>query len=174
MKHLIRLLLLGLCLATTAPRATEVPLPAGIIRLAPAPAPAMRLDDLDGRDYALAEDRGQVVFVHFWASWCGPCRREMPAIQRMWDALEAEGLRIALVNTAEDEETVFSFLAGHAPGIRALMDRDGQQTEAWQPRGLPATYLVGRDGQVRYQAIGGRPWNEEPYLGFLRRLLTTP
>ena len=174
MKPLFRLCLLGLCLAATTLPTLAGDLPAGIIPLEPFPAPALQLDDLDGWPYRLEEDRGALVFVHFWASWCGPCRREMPAIQRMWNALEAEGLRIALVNTAEDEETVFSFLAGHAPDIRPLMDRDGQQTEAWQPRGLPATYLVDRDGLVRYQAIGGRPWDEEPYLGFLRGLLAAP
>ena len=174
MSPIVRLLLLGLCLAATTPLANADGLPAGIIPLDPFPAPELRLDDLDGRPYRLEEDRGALVFVHFWASWCGPCRREMPAIQRMWDALEAEGLRIALVNTAEDEETVFSFLAGHAPAIRPLMDRDGQQTEAWQPRGLPATYLVDRDGLVHYQVLGGRPWDEEPYLGFLRGLLERP
>ena len=166
--------LLCLCLLAFTLQASESPLPAGIIPLDPFTAPAMRLDDLDGQPYDLEEDRSAVVFVHFWASWCGPCRREMPAIQRMWNQLEAEGLRIALVNTAEDEETVFSFLAGHAPDIRPLMDRDGQRTEAWQPRGLPATYLVDRDGRVRYQVLGGRPWDEEPYLGFLRGLLQTP
>lgn len=54
------------------------------------------------------------------------------------------------------------------------MDRDGQRTEAWQPRGLPATYLVDREGLVRYQVLGGRPWDEPAYLDFLRHLLKTP
>lgn len=174
MNSLSRLLLLCLCLAMASLQAGEPPLPAGVIRLEPFPAPQTRLDDLDGQPYALEEDRGAVVFVHFWASWCGPCRREMPAIQRMWQQMEGEGLRIALINTAEDEETVFSFLAGHAPDIRPLMDRDGQRTEAWQPRGLPATYLVDREGLVRYQVLGGRPWDEPAYLEFLRHLLKTP
>ena len=174
MNRLYLLLLVCLYLAPGSLQAAEPPLPPGVIRLEPFPAPETRLDDLDGQPYALEEDRGSVVFVHFWASWCGPCRREMPAIQRMWQQMEGEGLRIALINTAEDEETVFSFLAGHAPDIRPLMDRDGQRTEAWQPRGLPATYLVDREGLVRYQVLGGRPWDEPAYLDFLHHLLKTP
>ena len=146
-------------------------LPGGIIALEGDPAPPLALNDLDGVPYSLQEDRGSLVFVHFWASWCGPCRKEMPAIQRMWNTLEAEGLKIALVNTAEDEDTVFSFLAAHAPDIRPLLDRDGQVTEGWQPRGLPATYLVNGRGRVLYQAIGGRPWDEPVYLQFLRGLM---
>jgi thiol-disulfide isomerase/thioredoxin len=146
-------------------------LPDGLIERDGYPAPSLTLRDLDGEPYSLEEDRGSWVFVHFWASWCGPCRREMPAIQRMWNTLQKEDLRIALVNTAEDEDTVFSFLAVHAPAIRPLMDRDGQQTEAWQPRGLPATYLVDPQGRVQYQAIGGRPWDEPRYLDFLRGLI---
>ncbi|MGD8796502.1 MAG: TlpA disulfide reductase family protein [Thiohalophilus sp.] len=146
-------------------------LPEGIIQLDPYPAPVLSLNDLDGEPYSLENQHGSVVFVHFWASWCGPCRKEMPAIQRMWDKLQDEGLEIALVNTAENEDTVFSFLAIHAPNIRPLMDHDGQMTEQWKPRGLPATYLVNRNGQVIYQAIGGRPWDEPTYLAFLRKLI---
>jgi thiol-disulfide isomerase/thioredoxin len=146
--------------------------PDGIIALDPYPAPEIILNDLDGNPYSLEANRGSAVFVHFWASWCGPCRREMPAIQRMWKQLEAEGLKIALINTAENEDTVFSFLAIHAPEIRPLMDRDGQITEHWNPRGLPATYLVDKNGMVRYQALGGRAWDEPEYLKFLRNFLT--
>lgn len=146
-------------------------LPDGIIRLEPYPAPALQLNDMDGVAYNLQDYKGALVFVHFWASWCGPCRKEMPAIQHMAEILEPEGLKIALLNTAEDEDTVFSFLAVYAPDMRPLMDLDGQATEAWKPRGLPATYLVDQQGRVRYQALGGRPWDETIYLDFLRALM---
>ena len=145
--------------------------PEGILTLEPYPAPMLTLEDIDAVPYDLRDDKGSVVFVHFWASWCGPCREEMPAIQRMAAVLEQEGLKIAMINTAEDEDTVFSFLATYAPDIRPLMDRDGQITEAWEPRGLPATYLVDRNAQVRYQALGGRPWDDPAYLNFLRGLV---
>ncbi len=146
-------------------------LPDGIIRLEPYAAPRLELNDMDGAAYDLQDDKGALIFVHFWASWCVPCREEMPAIQRMTEILAPEGLKIALINTAEDEDTVFTFLATLAPELRPLMDRDGQATEAWKPRGLPATYVVDQQGQVRYQALGGRAWDESAYLEFLRALI---
>lgn len=145
--------------------------PPGVLTLTPYLAPAIELNDIDSEPYSLEDDRNTWVFVHFWASWCGPCRKEMPAIQAMMRTMEAEGLHIALINTAESEDTIFSFLASLAPDLRPLRDADGLVTEAWQPRGLPATYLVGPQGRVRYQALGGRPWDSEPYLDFLRQLL---
>jgi len=145
--------------------------PYGILKLTPYPAPKIQLHDIDGKAFNLDETKGQWVFVHFWASWCGPCRKEMPAIQKMWGELEPLGLKIVLINTAEDEDTIFNFLGIYAPDIRALMDRNGQITEQWKPRGLPATYLVDKEGLVHYQALGGRPWNNEIYLNFIKSLL---
>jgi len=161
------ILLLAWLFATQTAAETQL-VPHGILTLSPRPAPALRLADMDGEVFDLAEARGHWVFVHFWASWCGPCRREMPAIQRMAEQLGQNGPLIVLVNTAEDEDTLFSFLAATAPDLSSLMDRDGLVTEAWEPRGLPATYLVDPKGELRYQALGGRPWDEPDHLEFLR------
>ena len=149
-------------------------LPEGIIALDPYPAPALSLEDLDGESFELAEARGQWVFVHFWASWCGPCRREMPAVERMVERLPADEWEVVLINTAESEDTVWEFLGGTAPGLGSLLDRDGLATEIWEPRGLPATYLVDPQGRVRYQALGGREWDKARYLGFLHDLAAGP
>lgn len=145
--------------------------PKGILKLSPYPAYKIELTDIDGSKYTLDEAKGHWVFVHFWASWCGPCREEMPAIQKMWKKLESKGLKIALINTSEDEDTVFNFLGIYAPDIRALMDKNGDITEKWKPRGLPATYLVDKQGNVQYQALGGRKWNTKTYLDFLQQLI---
>lgn len=149
-------------------------LPKGIRVYAEGPAPALRLADMDGDSFSLEEATGQWVFVHFWASWCGPCREEMPAVQRMAEQLQDESLVIVMVNTSENEDTIFSFLGIYAPDMNSLMDSNGQVTEAWQPRGLPATYLVDPQGNLRYQALGGRPWDQQEYLEFLRKLSRQP
>ena len=142
--------------------------PKGVLPLAARPAPPMVLDDIDGNPFNLEQAKGRWVFVHFWASWCGPCRREMPAIQRMIEQFgDKLPMELAIVNTAESEDTAFTFLGVLAPDIAPLMDKDGLATEAWQPRGLPSTYLVDPKGMIRYQALGGRPWDEEVYMRFL-------
>ena len=146
-------------------------LPEGIIKLTPFDAPALNLSDIDDIPFEQSEYQDKWVFVHFWASWCGPCRKEVPAIQKMWQIMHKEDLALAFINTSEDEDTIFSFLSIHAPEIRPLMDRDGQATEMWKPRGLPATYLVDPKGIVRYQALGGRELHTPIYLNFLRSLL---
>lgn len=169
--YLISILVISFVFCSPALLADNQVVPQGILKLNPYPAPSTSLHDLDGATYSLAQNKGSWVFVHFWASWCGPCREEMPAIQTMISRLEAEGLQIAMINTAEDEDTVFSFVSVYTPDIRPLMDQDGQITETWQPRGLPATYLVDPAGQVRFQALGGRSWDTAPYMTFLRQLI---
>jgi thiol-disulfide isomerase/thioredoxin len=135
-------------------------------------APDLQLDNIDGEAYDLEATHGHWRFVHFWASWCGPCRKEMPSIERMVTALGEAPLEIILVNTAETEDEVFTFLGIAAPDLVPLMDVDGLVTEAWQPRGLPATYLVDPSGKIQYQALGGRAWDRPLYLEFLRGLNT--
>lgn len=164
---------LSLCLLVMAVvTANAETLPAGIMRIDGAPAPALQLDNLDGEAYDLETSHGHWRFVHFWASWCGPCRKEMPSIERMVTALGDSPLEIVLVNTAETEDEVFTFLGIVAPDLVPLMDADGQVTEVWQPRGLPATYLVDPSGNIQYQALGGREWEKPAYLRFLRGLDT--
>jgi thiol-disulfide isomerase/thioredoxin len=157
--------LLLLCVTTLAGD-----LPPGIMALDGRPAPALKLDNLDGEPWDIADSRGHWIFVHFWASWCGPCRREMPTIQKLTEKLQDEQLEIVMVNTAETEDEVFSFLGIVAPDLVPLMDTDGLVTEAWQPRGLPATFFVDPQGHLRYLALGGREWHTGPYLDFLRGL----
>ena len=162
--------LFALLLAAVSVAAWATELPPGVMRIAGTPAPALQLDNLDGEPYDLANTGGHWRFVHFWASWCGPCRKEMPSIQRMITALQDSDIEFLIINTAETEDTVFTFLGIVAPELVPLMDTDGLVTEAWQPRGLPATYLVDPQGRIRYQALGGREWEQAAYLEFLRGL----
>lgn len=149
-------------------------LPPGIMPVTGREAPALQLHDFNGKPYNLADTSGHWRFVHFWASWCAPCRREMPSIQRAIPLLAGTGIEFVLVNTAESEDDVFTFLAAVAPELTPLMDTDGLVTAAWQPRGLPATFLVDPQGMIRYQALGGRNWDRPAYLAFLRSLVATP
>lgn len=173
MQKIIVTLLAGLCLLFTLSlsSASESGLPKGVITLDGYDAPPLVLKDIDQETYDIKQSRGKWVFVHFWASWCVPCRKEMPTIQAIIPEFSDSNLDIIVINTAEDEDTVFNFLGIAAPDIVPFLDTDGVVTEHWQPRGLPATYLVDPEGKVRYVVLGGRPWDEPEYNNFLKGLL---
>jgi len=164
--HFFILLLLVSCGAM----ADNIKVPKGILVLDSVLAKPFTLPDIDGEPHSFTTQSDKWRFVHFWASWCGPCRREMPLIQSLANAMQDKPLEIILINTAEDEDTIFSFMGIVTPDMNSLMDRDGEITERWQPRGLPTTILVDPQGRKRYMAIGGREWSTKPYLNFLQRL----
>ena len=164
------LLLLSIQLLTINVLAAPLDPPRGIRHYETGPAPGFSLADMDGENFALESARGRWVFLHFWASWCGPCREEMPAISKMHEQLNDDQWVIVLVNTAEDEDTIFSFLGEIGMDMSSLMDSDGLVTEKYRPRGLPTTILIDPKGNVQYQAIGGREWHQPEYVEFLRQL----
>ena len=147
------------------------PLPRGIIKLDGRDAPALELKNLDGEKWNIDSARGHWVFLHFWASWCGPCRKEMPTIQAIISEFKGSRLEIVLINTAESDDTTFGFIGSIAPDLNSLLDSDGQVTERWQPRGLPSTFFIDPDGKLQYLALGGRAWNSPAYLAFLHTLI---
>ena len=151
--------------------ASDIKVPFGIRHYDIGTAQNFRLQDIDGETFELDKTRGNWVFLHFWASWCGPCRKEMPTIQKLADAMQDENFKIVMVNTAEDEDTIFEFLAAIDVELNTLMDVDGLVTEVWKPRGLPTSFLINPKGEVKYQAIGGREWGEPVYVNFIKQLI---
>jgi len=167
------LLILPLLIASHDIHGGESKSPFGLRVYETGTAPNFKLNNTEGETFELDSTRGQWVFLHFWASWCGPCREEMPTIQGLSEKISDKDLKIVMINTAEDEDTIFTFLAGISIDIDTLMDVDGQVTEIWKPRGLPTTFLIDPNGKVRYQAIGGRNWDKPVYIKFLKSLLQT-
>jgi thiol-disulfide isomerase/thioredoxin len=170
--RLIVALWLSVWLAPATLWAQDAARPAGLIALDGRAAPALVLANMDGKITNLKNLKGQWVMVHFWASWCGPCRHEMPTLQALQQKMQGTRLTLLLVNTAESDDAVFTFLPTVAPELNTLMDRDGLVTERWQPRGLPSTFIVDPDGRLRYLALGGRDWTSAAYLSFLNSLIS--
>lgn len=134
-------------------------------------APALKLKDLEGREHALEDYRGKVVLVNFWATWCEPCKEEMPSIERLRRSLEGRAFAVLAVNLAEPDAIVQAFLARVPLGFPVLMDRDAAAAKAWKARMLPATFIVGTDGRVRYSYIGELDWSREPVRKQIAELL---
>lgn len=144
------------------------PLPLGVLPAESLPAPPLKLLDLDGNPFELKT--GQWAMIHFWASWCPPCRKEMPSLQNLAEKLDTKKMQLVLVNTAESEVAAFTYLSAIAPDLNTLMDKDGSVTNSWQPRGLPASFIVDPSGRIRYTTFGGLDWNKPEYLEFLYRV----
>jgi peroxiredoxin len=135
------------------------------------PTPALELKDLEGRVHALESYRGKVVLVNFWATWCAPCLEEMPSIERLRRSLESRPFAVLAVNLAEPDARVQAFLRQVPLGFPVLMDRDAAAAKAWKARMLPATFIVGADGRVRYSHIGELDWSQEPVRRQIAELL---
>ena len=132
-------------------------------------APDFALPDLNGKLQRLSSYRGQIVLVNFWATWCPPCRREMPSLERAWQQLQHDGVVILAVDVGEDADTVFTFTADYRVTFPLLLDKDSAVAQRWPMRGLPTTYVIDPQGRIAYRAIGGRDW-DDPAL--LRRILS--
>ena len=156
-------LALLLCVLTlSAPAAELPPLTQGLTPIPPGTAaPPLRLPDLDAETIDIADFRGQVVLVNFWATWCPPCRREMPSLERLSQAAEGEGLVVLAVNIGEDEDTVFPFIGmvEPAPTFPLLFDKDAATPDAWGVKGLPTSFVVAPDGSLAFRAVGGREFD---------------
>jgi thiol-disulfide isomerase/thioredoxin len=122
------------------------------------PTPALALQDLHGRVHRLADYRGKVVLVNFWATWCAPCREEMPSIQKLRRAMDGKPFAVLAVNLAEPVSRIERFLAQVPLDFPVLLDRDTSTASAWKARFLPATYLVDGEGRVRYAHFGDLDW----------------
>ena len=123
--------------------------------------PPLALEDMAGRMHNLSELRGKVVLVNFWATWCEPCRAEMPSIDRLRMSLKGKPFEVLAVNMAEPLSRIEKFTAAMPLGFPLLRDRDGSVGKAWKAKLLPASYLIGRDGRIRYVAYGELDWTSD-------------
>lgn len=135
-------------------------------------APEFELTDSDGGTHRLSDYRGWVVIVNFWATWCPPCRAEMPSMQRAWQILRNEDVMMLAINVGEDEDTIFEFTADYPVEFPIPMDTDSNVIGQWPVRGLPTTFVVDPEGRIVYRAIGGREWDAPDLLAAVRELKT--
>jgi peroxiredoxin len=148
--------------------------PAGALELKPwtgGATPPLELADLEGKTHRLADYRGRAVLVNFWATWCEPCRAEMPSFERLRASMEAQRVTVLAVNLAEPESRIRKFLDATPVRYPILLDRDGTTARAWQARMLPATYVIGPDGKIRYRHLGELDWSSPEVRELLLKML---
>lgn len=162
-----------LLLGQTATATNDLLQAMGMAKLPGKSAPSFTLEDLSGKQVSLQQYRGKVVFLNFWATWCIPCREEMPAMEQLQQLFQRQGLVILAVNLKESPEQVKAFFDQHRLSFLALLDRNGSVSRAYSVMGLPTTYLIGREGTLLAQGIGGRDWTRAEGHALIRELLTT-
>ena len=134
--------------------------------------PPFELSALDGRKVELASLRGRVVLINYWATWCEPCREEMPAIERLRAKMKGRPFEVLAVNYGESEERVSSFVAKLNLTMPILLDPYKNSVEDWKVRGLPMTFLVDARGRVRYWSFGERDWSEGEALKLVQKMVS--
>jgi len=140
----------------------------------PTTAADLQLADTHAAQHRLQDYRGQVVLVSFWATWCTPCVREMPSMQRLADALSERGLVVLAVNVAEPVRRVQAYLDRQKLTFTALLDPESTAFYAWQVIALPTSFLIDRAGRLRFRVVGELDWDDPDVRATIERLLDEP
>ena len=145
--------------------------PAELKAVSAPPTAAIELKDLSGRIHRLSDYRGQVVLVNFWATWCEPCRDEMPSIAKLRNRLADRPFSVRAVNVDEPEARIEKFLTAMPLNFPVLLDQGRKVTKSWQVRVLPASFVIGPEGRVRYTATGDLDWSAPAVAERIAKLL---
>lgn len=144
---------------------------AGFEKRASTPAPGLEAEDIGGVVRTLADYRGRVVLLNFWASWCPPCLREMPSMERLRLKMAGRSLEIVALDSAEMLAEVQSYLSRVKLGFPILLDPFGSNTQRWKVFALPTSFLLDAKGRVRYVLTGPTEWDEGEALQVIETLL---
>ncbi|HLT92844.1 MAG TPA: TlpA disulfide reductase family protein [Woeseiaceae bacterium] len=160
-----KLVLLGfvLALAATAVSAS--------VALVGKPAPDFALKSATGENLRLSEYRGDVVMINFWATWCGPCRQEMPLLDELYSRYQRVGFQLLGVNIDDDSGKAMNMIRELGVSFPVLFDAGKTVSREYQVDAMPVTILVDRSGTVRHVHQGYKPGYEEKYLTEIRALL---
>jgi len=138
----------------------------------PGDAPAFSLKNLQGGHSRLSDYRGQVVLLNFWATWCGPCRAEMPSMEKLWQTYRDQGLVVVAVSTDNGGESrIKNFARRLELTFPILLDPDSQASDAYQVSGIPVSFLIDRQGRVVARILGSKDWSSEATVQQVEGLL---
>ena len=136
-----------------------------------APAPAFQLHTAGSSDLSLSDLKGQVVLINFWASWCGPCRQEMPILDQLYRKYKSAGFTLVGVNVEPKSGDAEGFLKSTPVSFPILFDPDSKVSKLYEVPGMPSTVILDRSGKIRYVHQGYKPGEESQYLDQIRTLV---
>ena len=139
--------------------------------LAGQPAPDFALKSSSGKNLRLSEYRGDVVMVNFWATWCGPCRQEMPLLDELYSRYQRVGFSLLGVNIDDNSTKAMDMVSELGVNFPVLFDSRKEVSKLYQVEAMPVTVLIDREGTVRYVHHGYKPGYEDKYLDQIRSLL---
>ncbi|MDR1411283.1 MAG: TlpA family protein disulfide reductase [Spirochaetaceae bacterium] len=125
----------------------------------------------DGRTATLGDLKGKVVFLNFWATWCPPCRAEMPSMEILYRRFHGQGLELLAVDLMENSKTVSAFLSDNNLSFPAALDSNGRVGSNYGIQAIPATFIIDRDGKIILYTAGGRNWNTPAIIAAFEELL---
>jgi len=134
-------------------------------------APDFTLEDLSGNRISLKRLRGKVVFLNFWATWCIPCRQEMPTMEKLHRNFKGQGLEVVAINFRETKKEVQKFFDELGLTFTALLDRDGKVSEEYGAWSIPLSYFINRKGEFIGKVAGYRKWDSAGAQAFFKWLL---
>ncbi|WP_339750164.1 TlpA disulfide reductase family protein [uncultured Marinobacter sp.] len=135
------------------------------------PAPDFTLESRSGENLRLEDHRGEVVMLNFWASWCGPCRQEMPLMDELYSQYKDLGFTILAVNVDENRDEAHRFLDKVPVNYPILYDPESSVSELYEVQAMPTTVMIDRDGNARYLHYGYQPGYEDDYEQQIRELV---
>lgn len=135
------------------------------------PAPNFTANTLDGKKVSLNDLKGKVVMINFWASWCGPCRQEMPLLEDIYNDYKKAGFVLLGVNLDEDVDEAQDFLKGLTVSFPVPLDPKGKVAEMYKNEAMPSSYFVDKNGQLAHLHKGYRPGEENDYRKVIKKLL---
>ena len=134
-------------------------------------APDFTAQTLKGRPVSLGQQRGKIVMLNFWATWCLPCRVEMPWMQQLYDRFGGEDFEILAISGGEPEEVVHPFVDELGVKFPILLDRDFGIHKRYQVMAIPSTYLIDRDGVITHRFFGAVEWEQPEYQQLIAQLI---
>lgn len=135
------------------------------------PAPDFTLKQLGGKNLKLSELAGNVVLINFWASWCGPCVKEMPMLNELHNKYEPLGFTVLGVNVEQDSDNARNFLAKNNVDFPILLDSSNEVTQLYKVIAMPTTVFVDRDGMMRFTHMGYKSGDEVKYRDIVKSLI---